>query len=364
MPELIKNQLKEGDVNMSSERKKIGYALGGGAARGMFHIGVLSVLEEYGLRPDIIAGTSMGSIIGAMYASGLDTGELKKIACGINWKQVMRLTDIMALPKSGLMQGKRIVALLKSILGDTDFSRLRYKYAAVAADLYNGQQVVFSEGSLIDAIRASISIPIIFTPVNHKGRYLVDGGLVNVVPVSVCRDMGAEFVIGVNVIPDPASGVMPVAISSAKGSVSYKENDETSDDDMEKPIVPGMRVQFHEQINNIDKGIRDFMLYGQPKLQRLIARKPSAIFSIKPKMVHVGDPAIFEVLTQSLSIIEHRVAMQNLLDADIAVTPVQKTVGYWEYHRAAEAIEAGEKATRALLKRDKEALRKLELLTG
>ncbi len=115
---------------------------------------------------------------------------------------------------------------------------------------------------------------------------------------------------------------------------------------MEKPIIPGTHVQFHEtRINNIDKGIRDFMLYGQPKLRKLIARRPSAIFSIKPKLVHVGDPAIFEVLTQSLSIIEHRTAMENLADADISITPLEKTIGYWEYHRAAEAIEAGERAT-------------------
>jgi predicted acylesterase/phospholipase RssA len=87
------------------------------------------------------------------------------------------------------------------------------------------------------------------------------------------------------------------------------------------------------------------MLYGQPKLRKLIARRPSAIFSIKPKLVHVGDPAIFEVLTQSLSIIEHRTAMENLADADISITPLEKTIGYWEYHRAAEAIEAGERAT-------------------
>src|SRR4030042_3925856 len=162
---------------MSPAGKKIGYALGGGAARGMFHIGVLSVLEEYGITPDIIAGTSMGSIIGAMYASGLKTSDLKQIAHSINWKQVMRLTDVVALPKSGLIQGKRIVALLKSVLGDIGFSQLKYKYAAVAADLYTGQQVVFTEGSLIEAIRASISIPTVFTPVYFEGRYLGDGGL-------------------------------------------------------------------------------------------------------------------------------------------------------------------------------------------
>ena len=345
---------------MSPAGKKIGYALGGGAARGMFHIGVLSVLEEYGIEPDIIAGTSMGSIIGAMYASGLKTSDLKQIACSIDWKQVMRLTDIAALPKSGLIQGRRIVTLLKSILGDTGFSRLKCKYAAVAADLYTGRQVVLTEGSLVEAIRASISIPGIFTPVHYEGRYLVDGGLVNVVPVSVCRDLGADFVIGVNVIPDPASGVMPVTISSAAGSDGHKGNGGALDIEMQKPIIPGAHLKYHQsRVSSIDNAIRRFLLYRQPGLQRLVARRPSVIFSIKPKLVNTGEPDAFEVLSQSLSVIEYHIAMENLRGADIAITPLEKTVGYWEFHRAAEAIEAGEKATRLLLARD--ALARIQL---
>lgn len=341
------------NFEMNSERKKIGYALGGGAARGMFHIGVLSVLEEFGITPDIIAGTSMGSIIGAMYASGLEISELKQIACSIDRRQVMRLSDVVVIPKSGLIQGKRIVALLKSILGDTGFSNLRYKYASVATDLYTGQQVVYTEGSLIEAIRASISIPTIFPPVHYKGHYLVDGGLVNVVPVSVCHDLGADFVIGVNAIPDPASGVMPVIISSATSNNGHEGESEISDDEMEKPIVPGAKVKFHEsRVSNINKGIRKFLLYRQPKLQRLIARKPSVIFSLKPKLIDTSEPNVFEILSQSLSVIEHRIAMENLIGADIAITPLDKTIGYWEFHRAAEAIEAGEKATRLLFERD------------
>ncbi len=346
---------------MSPEGKKLGYALGGGAARGLFHIGVLSVLEEYGVAPNIIAGTSMGSIIGALYASGLKTRDLKQIACSIDWKQVVHLTDFAALPRGGLIQGSRILALLKSILGEANFCRLKYKYAAVAADLYTGQQVVFTEGSLIQAIRASISIPGVFTPVCHEGRYLVDGGLVNVVPVSVCRDLGADFVIGVNVIPDPASGVMPVIISSA----GHKGNGDAFDDEMQQPIIPGVRVKFHEsRVNSIDKAIRKFLLYKQPRLQRLIARKPSAIFSIKPKLVETGEPGVFEVLNQSLSVIEYHIALKNLEGADIAITPLEKTVGYWEFHRAAEAIEAGEKATRLLLQRDAVARIQLASLRG
>jgi NTE family protein len=347
---------------MASENKKIGFALGGGAARGMFHIGVLSVLEEYGIVPDIIAGTSMGAIIGALYASGMKTADLKKIANGINWREVIRLTDIVTPPKKGLIEGKRIVSLLKSILGEIGFPQLQYRYAAVAADLYTGQQVVITEGSLVEAIRASISIPAIFTPVSYNGRYLVDGGLVNVVPVSVCRDMGADFVIGVNVIPDPASGVMPVTISSAVCREN-KGDGGTVDDEMQKPIIQGITAKFHDSdATRINKGIREFLLYREPKLQRMVARKPSSIFSIKPKLIDTGEPSVFEVLTQSLSVIEYRIAMENIADADISITPFEKTVGYWDFHHAAEAIEAGEKATRLQLERDRVALIQLTSL--
>lgn len=347
-------------MNQENKNTKIGYALGGGAARGLFHIGVLNVLEEYGIYPDVIAGTSMGSIIGALYASGMKADELKQIACSIDWKQVVRLTDL-TFPVTGLIQGRRIVQLLKSILGDTDFNKLKYKFAAVAVDLYTGQQVVYTKGSLIEGIRASIAVPGIFTPVNSNGRYLVDGGLVNVVPVSVCRDLGANYVIGVNAIPDPISGVMPVKIGGDNGQ---NKVDTLASNDLDKPIIPDAKVKFdHERVNKIDEGIRRFLLYRQPKLQKIIARKPATIFSLKPKQYSIDEPDLFEILSQSLSIIEYHIAMENLQDADIAISPIDKTIGFWEFHRAKEAIEAGEKAIRLLLHRDTVARMQLEILS-
>lgn len=172
-----------------SSSMKIGYALGGGSARGLSHIGVLKVLEEYDIFPDIIAGTSMGAVIGALYAGGFKASNIEQLVLQLDWKRLMLLAD-MTIPLSGLIQGKRVISLLKSILGDLTFSRLKYDFACVATDIITGEQVVLHDGSLIDAVRASVSIPGIFTPVLIDGRYLVDGGLVNEVPVSVCRVMG------------------------------------------------------------------------------------------------------------------------------------------------------------------------------
>ena len=120
---------------------KIGYALGGGAARGLSHIGVLKVLDEYGIFPDIIAGTSVGAIVGALYASGYKPGEIEQLVLGLDWKKLVRLVDV-TLPLSGLLQGKRVVSLLRSILGDLTFPQLRCAFACVATDIINGEQVI------------------------------------------------------------------------------------------------------------------------------------------------------------------------------------------------------------------------------
>jgi len=182
-------------------RKKIGLALGSGAAWGLAHIGVLEVLEREGIPVDMIAGTSTGAAIGALYAQGKDTSQIKKLTLDLGWKKLAPLVD-PSLPKTGFIKGKKIKDLLAVLIGgDIKFSDLRIPFACVAADIMTGEEVVINHGSVLEGIRASISIPVIFTVVKWKGRYLVDGGLVNPVPVSVLRQMGADFIIAVNVIP-------------------------------------------------------------------------------------------------------------------------------------------------------------------
>jgi len=180
--------------------KKIGLALGGGAARGLAHIGVLGVLEKEGIPVDMIAGTSAGAAVGALYAQGKSAARIKEVALNIGWRRLVSLIDL-ALPKSGFIEGAKIKNLLKSIMGDISFSELKIPLSCVATDIGSGEEVVISDGPVLEAVRASISIPVIFTAVKWRGRYLVDGGLVNPVPVSTARKMGADLVIAVNVIP-------------------------------------------------------------------------------------------------------------------------------------------------------------------
>jgi len=178
----------------------VGLALGGGAALGWAHIGVLQVLEEAGLRPAVVAGTSIGSIVGAAYALG-EMERVEEVALGVNWFEMARHADF-DLFGAGLLGGDRITETLRRYFGDVAIEDLDTPYAAVAADLANNEKVVFRSGPVVEAVRASISIPGIFRPVRQGGRLLVDGGLCDPVPVSVCRAMGATRVIAVDVAGD------------------------------------------------------------------------------------------------------------------------------------------------------------------
>lgn len=183
------------------KKRKVGLALGGGAARGLAHIGVLEILEKEGIPIDMIAGTSAGAAIGALYAEGKDASVIKGLTLDLSWRRLASLVDI-ALPRTGFIRGRKIKDLLALLIGrDIKFSDLKIPFACVATDIMTGEEVVIDHGSVLDGIRASISIPAIFTVVKWKGRYLVDGGLANPVPVSVVRAMGADFIIAVNVVP-------------------------------------------------------------------------------------------------------------------------------------------------------------------
>ena len=183
-------------------RKKVGLALSGGAARGLAHVGVVSVLHKEGIPIDMIAGTSAGAIVGAVYARDRDVERMKKYALDPGWKKRAPMID-PSFPKTGFIKGKKIEKLLESLLcGNIEFKDLQIPFACVATDIQTGEEIVINSGSVTEAIRASISLPGIFTLVKYQNRYLVDGGLTTPVPVEVVRQMGADFVIAVNVNPD------------------------------------------------------------------------------------------------------------------------------------------------------------------
>ena len=176
-------------------RPRIGLALGGGAARGFAHYGVLVALEEAGIPIDVIAGTSAGSIMGALYAAGMALSEIDKHIQQMTWRQGAKFT----LSTSGFITLSPLAGWLEAILGELHFEDLAIPFACATTDLLTGESVILNSGRLALAVQASCSIPGIVAPVLHNGRLLCDGGITNNVPVSLARQLGADYVIGVDI---------------------------------------------------------------------------------------------------------------------------------------------------------------------
>lgn len=181
---------------------RIGLALGGGAAKGFAHIGVIKALEAQGIVPDIVAGTSAGSVVGALYASGLSGFELQKLAMELDESQV----SDWSLPDRGVFKGEALQNFVNRAVGNRPLEKLPRSFAAVAADLRSGELVAFRAGNTGMAVRASSSVPGVFQPVTINGREYVDGGAVSPVPVRTTRSMGASFVIAVDISAKPRDG--------------------------------------------------------------------------------------------------------------------------------------------------------------
>ncbi|MFB6466525.1 patatin-like phospholipase family protein [Cytobacillus sp. Hz8] len=176
-------------------RPKIGLALGSGGARGFAHLGVIKVLTDEGIPIDLIAGSSMGAMIGCFYAAGQNIDNLYKLSKVFKRKYYLDFT----VPKMGFIAGKRIKGLIRMFTHGKTMEQLNIPVSVIATDLLSGEKVIFNTGSISDAVRASISIPGIFVPEKNNGRLLVDGGVIDRVPVSVVKEMGADIVIAVDV---------------------------------------------------------------------------------------------------------------------------------------------------------------------
>lgn len=180
---------------MDNDNFKVGLALGSGGVRGIAHLGVLEVFERENLKIDIIAGTSIGSLIGGIYACGIPLKYTKGLARELNWDHI---TDV-TFPRKGIIKGKKLLEFLKILTQNKNFSDLDLPFAALCCDIEKGEQVAITQGSVARAIRASVSIPGIYVPYHYKDRLLVDGAVLERIPVSTLRSMGADVVIAVDV---------------------------------------------------------------------------------------------------------------------------------------------------------------------
>lgn len=216
-------------MDLGSQRKRVGLALGGGGARGMGHVGVIRVLEREKIPIDCIAGTSAGSLVGAAYASGMRSDGLTEMAMKIGWKDIAR----PVWPRNGFVSFERLESYIIHLAGDLTFADLELPFAAVTADLATGQQVILREGSVARAVRASCSIPGLVTPVEVEGRFLVDGGIVNNLPISVARDLGADVVIAVGLTSpagDPRQGPLQIGLTAIEYLLVHASDDPSTAD--------------------------------------------------------------------------------------------------------------------------------------
>jgi NTE family protein len=286
-----------------ARKPRIGLALGAGSARGWAHIGAIRALEERGVKPDLICGTSIGALVGAVYASG-QLDQLETWVTGLAWTKVVRLMDITW--KGGLIRGQRLFNLFRATFEDRELSELEIPFGAVATELSSGREVWLREGKLLDVVRASIAMPGIFTPVIHNGAVLVDGGLVNPVPVSMCRAFGAEIVI---------------AVDLSWGKLGPYRN-------MGRELPP------------------------PPEEPSWLGRlRAGWLGAVRAKGEDPEIPSIFEVFNTALDIVEQRVARSRLAGepADVLITPLLPNFGTMEYHRAKEAIAEGRAAVERMM---------------
>ena len=301
--------------------KKIGLALGSGSARGWAHIGVIEALNEAGIQIDYVAGTSAGAVVGAVYASG-KIHSFENSILQFDWKKVVSFLDVV-FPKSGLIDGNRIADFVRTHVEEKNIENLSLPFRAISTDLVTGNEVVFQEGDIIEAVRASISIPGIFTPLRKDDMTLVDGGLVNPVPVSVVREMGANFVIAVDLNHD---------IIGSKG--------------FNKTSVPDSATLAQDKEKEQALTKRDRMLDALNK--RFETLNLPALTQIRQWMSRDPLPNIFEIIMSSINIMETQITTTKLKTdpPDLLIQPKLGHLKFLDFHRAKEAIFEGYKETK------------------
>jgi NTE family protein len=306
-------------IKPATSRPTIGLALGGGAARGFAHIGVMRTLEAHGIVPDVIVGTSIGAVVGGCYAArALDT--LETWARSLTVRGVIGNLDIN-LTGSGLIRGNHLAHRLEQALPDIRIDDLPLRFAAIATEFNTGHEIWLTRGRLSDALRASYALPGIFPPVMIGQRWLVDGALVNPVPVSAARALGARLVIAVNLNSD----------LFGRGTIISSHGSDEADEAAAS--------------NAKNNGGLLSMFSGERMLRRQFFGRR-------------GQPSIPTVMIEAFNVMQDRITRARLAGdpADVMVSPRLGAVGWFDFHRAEEAIAIGSEATEKAIEGVNEAI--------
>jgi len=295
---------------------KIGLALGSGSSRGWSHIGVINALTEQGIEPDIICGTSMGALVGASYAAG-NLSKLEAWVSSLTKFDTARLFEINST-LNGFVNTQRLHYLMNELVASNSsvIEDLPRTYVSVATDLETGREVWLTKGSVLEAVWSSISLPGLFPAIRKNEKWLVDGGLVNPVPVSVCRAMGAEIVIAVNLNGDIIGRHFPKAVNQV-------ENKEVTE-------------------KNKDQGVMD-------KFTDMVEGYTASLFSTKTDKEY--SPSLFEAIASSVNITQDRITKSRMVGdpPEILLSPKLSHIGLLELYRGKEAIVEGENSVKRML---------------
>lgn len=307
-------------------RPRLGLALGGGVGRGWTHIGVIHALMEAGLVPDVIAGTSIGAVVGGCHAAG-KLEALESWARGLTPIGVMRLLDF-GVRQPGMISGKRLQRRLRDTLGDIRVEDLPIPFAAISADVLTGHEVWRNQGDLADAVRASYALPGIFPPIPYRHRLLIDGGLVNPVPVSACRALGADVVVAVSLLTDLAGQARK-------------------------------RGRANERLPNEE-------LLGAVGALDMPAR--GGIVGMVNRLFRRGSsqPSLFGVMFSTLQIVTERMSRSRLAadPPDVLLMPPLEHISMVEFHRAEEMIAIGRQVAEEAVEDIRVALEQASETTG
>ena len=305
------------------DKPSVALVLGSGAARGWAHIGVIHELADMGIRPDLIVGASVGAVVGGAYASG-NLDQFEEWISNLGRVDIIRLLDAK-MTGGGFLQGRSLMGAIEKRIGNPNIEDLDIPYACVATELGSGREVWLRDGSLLDACRASIALPGMFAPSRHDtDRLLLDGGLVNPVPVSLARAMGGDVVIAVNLNADLIGRHFFV----------HESDDHASDEDSERQLL-----EYEEKDTLVAK-------WAAKMKAGFGVRLDSYISSLRKK--ESPDPGLFDVIAGSIGIMQDRITRSRMAGEppDIHSTPRLGHIGLMDFDTADESIAEGRKATR------------------
>lgn len=300
-------------------RPKIGLALGAGVARGWSHIGVIQKLKEEGIEPDVVSGTSVGALVGGCYSAG-KLNQLEEFARSLTRTKIFRLLDL-SWSKAGMISGDKLREVLDAALGETRIEEIEKPFICIGTELLTGHEIWLRKGRLSKALRASYALPGVFTPVYFKELWLIDGAVVNPIPVSACRAMGARLVISVNLNNDAFGGTVIQAPEIA---------------DVERTVL---KASAEASRKKPQKSV----------LQQMFGSRSN-------------EPGLTTVLMAAFNISQDRLARSRLAGdpPDIHINPVAPDIGLFDFDKGAEAIEAGRDAAAKVIPDLKYAMQRLE----